>query len=124
HLFDRRFQSRLHGALLRLKLPTAEIGPVVSKSKANVAHSRGRSHAPSHSIIKLRGAESRRLATVRYTATFRDDLTSSSAICTAFVAAPLRRLSLTHQKAMPLALLMSSRMRPTNTSSLSLHWLG
>ena len=36
---------------------------------------------------------------------------------TAFVAAPLRRLSLTHQKARPLAEERSSRMRPTNTSS-------
>ena len=40
-------------------------------------------------------------------------LAISSAIWTAFVAAPLRRLSLTHQKASPFGWEMSLRMRPT-----------
>ena len=43
---------------------------------------------------------------------------SFSAICTALVAAPLRRLSLTHQKSRVLGRLRSWRMRPTKTSSL------
>ena len=38
---------------------------------------------------------------------------SSSAICTAFSAAPLRRLSLTHQKARPFSTVGSSRTRLT-----------
>ena len=45
--------------------------------------------------------------------------TSNSAICTALVAAPLRRLSLTHQKARPLGEERSSRIRPMNVSSRS-----
>ena len=44
-------------------------------------------------------------------------LINNSAICTAFVAAPLRRLSLTHQNARPFGQEMSSRMRPMNVSS-------
>src|SRR5690606_37762992 len=59
-----------------------------------------------------------------YFAAFCTFFTSNSAICTAFVAAPLRRLSLTHQKARPLGLEMSSRMRPMKTSSLLSHSLG
>ena len=39
-------------------------------------------------------------------------LMSNSAICTALVAAPLRRLSLTHHRFKPLGLDRSSRMRP------------
>ncbi len=38
-------------------------------------------------------------------------LISTSAICTAFSAAPLRRLSETHQKARPFSTVASSRMR-------------
>ena len=38
-------------------------------------------------------------------------LIMASAICTAFSAAPLRRLSDTHQKAMPFSTVASSRMR-------------
>ncbi len=41
-----------------------------------------------------------------------------SAICTALRAAPLRIWSLTHQKASPLGLERSCRMRPTCTGSL------
>jgi hypothetical protein len=44
-------------------------------------------------------------------------VTSDSAICTALVAAPLRRLSLTTQSARPRGCEESSRMRPTSTSS-------
>lgn len=51
-------------------------------------------------------------------------LIRSSAICTALVAAPLRRLSLTHQNAMPLSLEISRRMRPTKTSSCSVQFNG
>ena len=43
--------------------------------------------------------------------------TSHSAICTALVAAPLRMLSLTHQKLSPYLTEGSLRRRPTNTSS-------
>ena len=46
------------------------------------------------------------------------ELTSNSAICTAFVAAPFRKLSLTHQKVIP-SLDKSSRIRPKKTSSFS-----
>ena len=45
-------------------------------------------------------------------------LSSSSAICTALVAAPLRRLSLTHQKSRALGRCRSWRIRPTKTSSV------
>ena len=48
----------------------------------------------------------------------RPRATTSSAICTALVAAPLRRLSETSQRARPFGSATSSRMRPTNTSSL------
>src|SRR5207245_3038978 len=44
-------------------------------------------------------------------------LATSSAISTAFVAAPLRRLSLTTQNAMPRSTDGSRRTRPTKTSS-------
>lgn len=43
---------------------------------------------------------------------------NSSAICTALVAAPLRRLSLTHQKLRPFGCDKSLRMRPMKTKSL------
>lgn len=44
-----------------------------------------------------------------------------SAICTAFSAAPLRRLSETHQKARPWGTVGSLRMRLTNTASSPTH---
>src|SRR5437588_8484487 len=47
-----------------------------------------------------------------------------SAICTAFSAAPLRRLSDTIQSASPWLVEGSSRMRPTYTSSLPATWCG
>ena len=50
--------------------------------------------------------------------------TSSSAICTALVAAPLRKLSLTHQNAKPVSLDKSSRILPTKTSSLLVALIG
>ena len=50
--------------------------------------------------------------------------TSNSAIWTALVAAPLRRLSLTHQNASPLGLDRSSRILPMNTSSRSSQEIG
>ena len=43
--------------------------------------------------------------------------TSASAICTAFSAAPLRRLSETHQKARPFGTVGSRRRRETKTAS-------
>src|SRR5665647_289503 len=43
---------------------------------------------------------------------------SSSAICTALRAAPLRRLSLTTHRSRPFSTVTSSRMRPTYTGSL------
>ena len=46
-------------------------------------------------------------------------LTNSSAICTAFVAAPFLRLSLTIQQFKVFACVSSRRRRPTNVSSLS-----
>ncbi len=51
-------------------------------------------------------------------------LTNNSAICTALVAAPLRRLSLTHQNASPLGLERSSRIRPMKVSFRSLPLIG
>jgi hypothetical protein len=42
---------------------------------------------------------------------------TSSAICTAFVAAPLRKLSATTHRLSPFAMLSSRRTRPTKTSS-------
>ena len=53
----------------------------------------------------------------------RPSVTSNSAICTALVAAPLRRLSLTHQKARPLGQERSSRIRPMKVSSRPSQWM-
>ncbi len=44
---------------------------------------------------------------------FRQRFPSVSAICTAFRAAPLRRLSLTHQRFRPFSMVPSCRMRLT-----------
>ncbi len=44
-------------------------------------------------------------------------LISTSAICTAFKAAPLRRLSETHQKVSPFSAVASSRMREIKVAS-------
>ena len=56
--------------------------------------------------------------TVIHYATIKPFSSSTWAICTALVAAPLRRLSLTHQMLRPFSTEKSRRMRPTNTSSL------
>ncbi len=47
-----------------------------------------------------------------------------SAICTAFSAAPFRRLSETHQNDRPFATVGSLRMRLTNTASSPAHSTG
>lgn len=44
--------------------------------------------------------------------------TNSSAICTAFKAAPFRKLSATTHRLRPLGMESSSRIRPTNTASV------
>ncbi|PQV53669.1 hypothetical protein LX70_03853 [Defluviimonas denitrificans] len=63
---------------------------------------------------KCKGRPERRPSSSRHARPypfFRQRLPSVSAICTAFSAAPLRRLSLTHQRFRPLSIVPSCRMR-------------
>ena len=98
------FEYLLDGPLTGLTLPAVEVGAVVAEGQLDVPHGRQRSplrgQEPAHGQDRARASS------------------SSSAIWTALVAAPLRRLSLTHQKRRALGRLRSWRMRPTKTSSV------
>jgi hypothetical protein len=83
-LGDRLLQRLLHGAAAGLRLPAEEVGPVVADRQLQVPHGRTMPR-----------------------------LTSSSAHCTALLAAPLRRLSATSHRHRALGLLGSWRTRPT-----------
>src|SRR5262249_663391 len=91
----------LHRPEPRLPLPAAELGPIVAERQLDIPH---------------RNAARRRPAVTQ--ASTADRSSSVSAIWTALVAAPFRRLSLTHQKSRVLGRLKSGRIRPTKTSSL------
>ena len=103
-LADRRFHAFLHGSKSRLLLPAMKLGAVVADRQLDVAHG-WREEALAWSLLRLspHTPEGWSLAT-------------SSAICTAFVAAPFRKLSLTHQKSRTLGR-SPCLIRPTNTSS-------
>src|SRR5262249_62251706 len=89
------FEGFLDRAVAGLRLPAVEIAAVIGEDQLHIAHDQGKCY--------FRGSRLRR--------------TSTSAICTALVAAPLRRLSATTHKFRPLATVGSRRTRPTKTSS-------
>ena len=116
-LLQRRLQHALHRFSPRLDLPAGVGGTVIGQDELDGSHGRaGDAKCPRGTqpagVVDLPMLNVDRRPLLRYALS-----ASSSAICTALVAAPLRRLSLTHQKARPLGLERSSRIRPMNTSS-------
>src|SRR5437867_4167886 len=86
---ERFFKRFLHCAIAGLGLPALKVGAIVGEYQDEIA-----------------GAGHPRCAT------------SSCAICTALVAAPLRKLSATTHSTRPCGTVGSLRMRPMKTSSL------
>ena len=80
----RVFEDFLDRSQPILALPAVKVGAVIGKGQLDVTHREGsKNHRrPGSHTTGTAGTSSR----------------SFSAICTAFVAAPFRRLSLTHQK--------------------------
>ena len=106
-LLDGRLERLLDGPQSRLALPAVEVGSVVGEGQLEIPHGTPGRPGLRCAAMGRRGAQARA----------GSSLSSSSAIWTALVAAPLRRLSLTHQKRSTLGRLRSRRIRPTKTSS-------
>src|SRR5208337_423911 len=117
---DGILERLLNGPEPGLALPAVEVSAIVTEDQLDVPHDPDGSPTAGGKIWRKASSSRRRRS---FSASFRphelagSSLSSSSAIWTALVAAPLRRLSLTHQKSSTLERLRSWRIRPTKTSS-------